>query len=215
MSDLPVVDPDEFDQSPAETPGDPVSVAGVVLAAGTSERFGESNKLLAELGGEAIVRRATRTLVDAGVSPVVVVVGHESEQVRAVLQDMPVSFVENPSYADGQSTSVQAGLAALDDDVDAAVIALGDMPCVDTESIERVLEAYRAGAGTALAAGYEGRRGNPVLFDSRHFAVLRGVDGDTGGRRVLLDSPDAAIVETGDSGVRKDVDRRDDLPDDA
>lgn len=213
MSDLPVVDPDEFERPAPEPSSGGSRVAGVVLAAGTSTRFGEANKLLAALDGEPLVRHAARTLVEADVSPVVVVVGYEGERVRAALESLPVSVVENPSYEAGQATSVQAGIDALGERIDAVVIALGDMPSVATESVDRLVEAYHAGAGTALAAGYEGQRGNPVLFDSQHFDTLRAVHGDTGGRRVLLDAPDAALVETGDPGVTQDVDRRDDVPD--
>lgn len=213
MSDLPVVDPAEFERPTSEPSTGQSRVAGVVLAAGTSSRYGDANKLLATVDDEPLVRHATRTLVDADVSPVVVVVGYEGERVRAALEPLPVSVVENPSYEEGQATSVQAGLEALGDDVDAAVIALGDMPYVAPESVDLLLEAYRAGTGTALAAGYEEQRGNPVLFDSRHFDALRALHGDTGGRRILLDAPDAALVETGDPGVTRDIDRREDVPD--
>ncbi|WP_049982626.1 NTP transferase domain-containing protein [Halorubrum sp. BV1] len=220
MSDdgLPVVSP-PFD---ADEPGqadtaDAPRVAGVLLAAGTSSRFGDDNKLLATVDGEPVVRRAARTLVDAGVNPVVVVVGYEADRVRDAVADLPVRVAVNDAYEAGQSTSVRTGIGALGDtdasgDVDAAVIALGDMPLVDSATVETLIAAYAAGAGDALAAAYDGDRGNPVVFDRRFFDRLVAVDGDVGGREILLAGDASALVAVDDPGVRRDVDRPEDLP---
>jgi molybdenum cofactor cytidylyltransferase len=205
---LPVVDP------PDERAGE-TRVAAVLLAAGTSSRFGDANKLLADVEPDGsgddqqetpMVRRSAQTLVAAGLHSVVVVLGYEAERVRGALEGLDVSFAENPNYEAGQASSVREGVRALGD-VDAVVFALGDMPYVDPASVAALVAAYEDGVGTALAAGYEGARGNPVLFDETHFPALADSDGDTGGKQALLDADDAAVVETGDPGVRRDVDR--------
>lgn len=206
MTDLPVVEP-PFDADAGPAP----RVAGVLLAAGTSSRYGESNKLVEPVDGEPMVRPAARTLLGAGIDPVVVVLGHEASRVREALDDLDVDFVENPNYADGQATSVGTGVRALPPDADAGVFALGDMPWVASETVETLVDAYVAGAGTALAAAVDGERGNPVLWGSEHFDALADRSGDVGGRDLLLSTPRAALVETGDPGVRRDVDRPDDL----
>ncbi|AZH25193.1 nucleotidyltransferase family protein [Haloplanus aerogenes] len=207
--DLPVVDP-------PDSVADPVRekrVAGVLLAAGTSSRFGERNKLLATLNGEPLVRHAARTLADAAVDPLVAVVGADGDRVAAALDGLGFSVVENPNHAEGQATSVRAGVRAVRDasDVAGAVFALGDMPLVASTSVDALVAAYRANEATALAAAYDGERGNPVLFDSRYFDALADVDGDAGGRDILLSGGDSVLVETGDPGVRRDVDTRTDL----
>ena len=213
--DPPVVEP-PFEPSGerAEERSDPEPrVAGVLLAAGTSSRYGGRNKLLEPVDGEPMVGRSARTLVDPGLDPVIVVLGHEADRVRATLADVDaeLQFVVNPDYADGQATSVAAGVAALPDDVDAAVFALGDMPWVRPGTVDALVDAYRVGVGTALAAAFEGQRGNPVLWDTRHFDALADQSGDVGGRDLLLSTDGAALVETGDPGVRRDVDRPDDV----
>ena len=216
--DLPVVEPPfEREGGATGSTDSPPRVAGVLLAAGTSSRYGGRNKLLEPVDGEPMVRRAARTLLVAGLDPVVVVLGHEADRVREVLADPAdglgggLDFVENPDYADGQATSVAVGVAALPEEVDAAVFALGDMPWVRPETVERLVDAHRSGVGTALAAAFEGERGNPVLWDARHFESLAGQSGDVGGRDLLLSTSGAALVETGDPGVRRDVDRPGDL----
>ncbi|MFC4247397.1 NTP transferase domain-containing protein [Natribaculum luteum] len=210
--DLPCYGPDAVTEAfEAADPADP-TVVGVVLAGGTSSRFGEANKLLAELEGEPLVRHATRTLLDAGLAEVVVVVGHEAEAVRATLAGFDVQIVHNPDYDEGLSTTVERGLrAASDVDPNAVVFLPGDMPAVDPATVRQLVDAYRAGLGTALAAASDGRRGNPVLFDQRHFDALLAVDGDVGGRPVLIESDDSACITTDDPGVLQDVDTLEDL----
>jgi molybdenum cofactor cytidylyltransferase len=206
---LPVVK-GHADAAPPDPGAGGPRVAGVLLAAGTSSRFGAANKLLAEVDGTPMVRRAARTLSAASLSPRSVVVGHESDRVAAAVDGLGFAVVENGAYERGQSTSVAAGVRALGD-VDAAVFALGDMPSVAPESVAALVAAYRDGAGSALAAACDGERGNPVLFAREHFDALADVSGDVGGREILLSGPDSALVETGDPGVLRDVDTLADL----
>lgn len=222
-AELPVVEaptPGEASPEEAFTEGEvtegsfDAAVHGVLLAAGTSSRFGEANKLLATEDGEPIVRWAARTLLESSLRSVTVVTGHEAERVRDALTGLDVHVVDAPDYAEGQSRSVRRGVTAVREafpDADAVVMALGDMPDVSPETVDRLVAAYEAGAGAALAAAFQGERGNPVLFDVRFFDALADVEGDEGGREILRSAADAALVETGDPGVRRDVDRPGDL----
>lgn len=188
------------------------TVRGVLLAAGTSSRYGAENKLLEDLDGCPLVRHAAMTLVESDVDGVTVVVGYEQEQVRRALADLDLEFRENDEYAAGQSTSVQKGVRrASEHGADAVLIALGDMPRVSSDTVDLLLRAYDRGVAAILAAAYDGRRGNPVLFDERFFDALTDVEGDTGGRQLLCESEEAVAVETDDTGVTTDVDRPRDL----
>ena len=229
-ADLPVVDPaavasasasGEREHGDGDGDGDEHErdgtepIVGVLLAAGTSSRYGAANKLLVAVEGEPIVRRAAATLCRSAVDRVVTVLGYEAERIGPVLDDIddfdPV-FVENPAYKQGQSTSVRTGVSAASElGAGAVVIALGDMPTVDPTSIDALVDAYRADAGDALAAAFDGRRGNPVLFDRRYFDALGDVSGDVGGREILPNSDRSALVETGDRGVLGDIDTEADL----
>lgn len=205
-TDLPVVDPATVD-GPTRRSG---PVGAVFLAAGPGGRFTAGNKLLADLDGTPLVRRAARPVADAGLEPRVAVVGHEAARIRQSLAGLGFTFVHNAAYESGLAASIERGLAPLST-VSAAVFALGDMPLVRRSTVEGLVAVYRTGDWSALAAAYEGQRGNPVLFDSRYFDSLSRVSGDRGGRDILLESGDAALVETGDPGVLRDVDDRDDL----
>lgn len=187
------------------------TVLGVLLAAGTSTQFGTANKLLAEIDGTPLVRHAARTLLDSRASAVVAVLGHQMSAVRAALSDFDVEFRENEAYEQGMSTSVERGVAAATEaDADAVMFLPGDMPFVKPATVDLLVGAYRANIADAVAPAHRGQRGNPVLFDGRHFDALRSVSGDVGGRRVLLES-DGALIETDDSGTVSDIDTQEDL----
>ena len=184
----------------------------VLLAAGRSSRFDGGNKLLTPVDGVPLVRHAATTLLEAAVDDTVVVLGHDAPAVREALSGLGLSFRVNADYADGQSTSVRAGVdAAIQRDWDGTVFALGDMPFIDPASVDALLEWRLRGSEPIVAAAYAGERGNPVLFDASRYDALAGVTGDTGGRRLFDDCADLAIVETGDPGVVRDVDVRSDL----
>ncbi|WP_254538374.1 nucleotidyltransferase family protein [Halomarina litorea] len=206
---IPLVRPAEF---PDAAPEEGASVWGVLLAAGTSSRYGDRNKLLERFDGEPLVRRAAESLAAAPLDGVVAVVGHQSSAVRDAVDGVVSDVCANEEYERGQSMSVRTGVEAVrDHGADAVVVALGDMPTVRPATVGLLVDAYERGVGTALAAAYEGRRGNPVLFDARHFDALAAVDGDVGGRGVLLASAGGALVATDDPGVVRDVDAPSDL----
>src|SRR5712691_8510552 len=108
-------------------PSEHPRVAAVILAAGSSTRMGR-NKLLLDLGGETLVRRAVRAAVRAGVDQVVVVLGHEEPRVRAELDGLPCAPVVNPDHAEGAGTSVRTGVRQVAAGTDAVVVVLADMP---------------------------------------------------------------------------------------
>jgi molybdenum cofactor cytidylyltransferase len=183
------------------------TVGGVVLAAGPGERYEGPYKLLETVDGTAMVRRAVAAMAESGVSEVVVIVGHEADAVREAIGDLDVEYVENPSYQDGQSTSLHLGVeVARERGWDATVFGLGDMPFVTSTAIDQVIDAYADGRSTIVAAGFEGKRGNPTLFDKSHYDALMDVTGDTGGRPVIMASADVGIVETDEPGVMRDID---------
>ena len=133
------------------------NIAAVVLAAGRSTRMGAINKLIAEIGGKPLVRIAAEQALASRAKPVIVVTGHERERVEAALAGLPVRLVHNPDYADGLGTSLKAGIAAVPDDADGAVVCLGDMPQVDSRADRQIDRRLRSGTRRA-GGGAEHRR---------------------------------------------------------
>jgi molybdenum cofactor cytidylyltransferase len=188
-------------------------VAAVVLAAGQSRRMGPVNKLLADVGGMPMVRQVVTAVAASRARPIVVVTGHEAERVRAALDGLPVSFVDNPDYAEGLSASLRHGLAAVPENAKGALVALGDMPLVDTRQIDRLIAAFDPAAGRAICVPvWHGKRGNPVLWARRFFAEMQAVAGDVGARHLIGEHDDSVHeVEMDSDAVLIDVDSPDAL----
>jgi len=160
------------------------SVAGIILAAGASQRMGQPKPLLL-WRGKPFVCHVARTALDAGLTPVVIVIGAHAEEVWAALADLPVEIVYNPNWAEGQSTSVQAGLQSLPPETDAAVFLLADQPHIPAALVRALLEQH-AQTGAPIVAPLIGeQRGNPVLFDRSTFPDLMSLRGDAGGRLIF------------------------------
>ncbi|CUU42666.1 bifunctional N-acetylglucosamine-1-phosphate uridyltransferase/glucosamine-1-phosphate acetyltransferase [Blastochloris viridis] len=186
----------------------PPRVAAVVLAAGRSTRMGGPNKLLENLGRRPLVRHAVEAALASRAGPVVVVVGHQRDQVVAALAGLPVAVAVNEAHAEGLSSSIRAGIAAVPDAAEAAVVVLADMPDVDAALINRVVAAFDPARGALVVVpACAGRRGNPVLWARRFFADLCRLEGDVGARHLIAAHPDSvAEVAVDGEGALLDVD---------
>jgi CTP:molybdopterin cytidylyltransferase MocA len=174
-------------------------ISGVVLAAGTSSRFGRPKQLL-DLGGMPVLRHVLDAAVAGGLDEVVVVLGHVAREiVDAVPPTGRVRIASNPRYAEGQSTSLRTGLQAVDAESEAAVILLGDQPWVRPDAIAAVVRAFREGAGPVVQASYGGRPGHPTLLGRGVWEpVVAEAEGDEGARAILARHAEwVAAVEVG------------------
>lgn len=183
-------------------------IAAVVLAAGRSSRMGAANKLLAEIDGVPMVRRAVDAALSSKARPVIVVTGNEQGKVQAALRGCKVPFVHNPSFAEGMSTSLRAGLGALPATVDGVLVCLGDMPLVTPAVLDRLIAAYDAVEGRAICVPtWNGKRGNPVLWGRRFFAEIAELAGDVGAKHLIGEHADlVAEVAMPDDSILTDID---------
>ncbi len=182
-------------------------IYGIVLAAGKSSRMG-SNKLLADVGGKALVAHTVEKLKASALQEILVVTGNGAKEVEVVLRSTGVSFVHNPQFAEGLSTSLKCALAALPEDADGALVCLGDMPLVDAQTVNRLISSFSVeDHRTICVPTFNGLRGNPVLWGKQHFGSLMEISGDQGGRLLMEALSDEIVeVETGTNAVLVDVD---------
>jgi CTP:molybdopterin cytidylyltransferase MocA/xanthine/CO dehydrogenase XdhC/CoxF family maturation factor len=192
----------------------PVRVAGIVLAAGSSRRMGH-NKLTAPVRGKPMVRHAVDAALAAGLDPVIVVTGHDTGAVRAALAGAAVRLVQNDDHLEGISKSLRAGIGAVPDNCDGAMVLLGDMPGVNSVLIRRVRAAFKPDAGRAICvATAGGRRGHPVLWGRQFFGEMSSLNGDAGARSLMLrHAGQVCEVEAGDETPLADIDTPEALAD--
>jgi len=134
--------------------------------------MGEQNKLLLPIGGEFMIRKFVKSVCASDVDDVLVVVGHEAEKIKGILEGQPVRFVANPRYLLGMTTSIQSGVRAVSPESDGLLICLSDMPFAQTSDFNCLIHAFndfRIPEGSLIVVPvFQGKRGNPVLF-SREF----------------------------------------------
>jgi molybdenum cofactor cytidylyltransferase len=162
-------------------------LGGVVLAAGRSLRLGTPKQLLA-LGGEALVRRAARAAVEAGLWPVVVVVGDHADEVRASLAGLPIATVSNPDHADGVAGSLRRGLDRLAECAPEAVgvvVLACDQPRVSAGHVEALVAAWRREHRPIAASSYAEAVGLPALFAAAVIPELHALTADEEARAVV------------------------------
>ncbi|MFQ5528182.1 MAG: NTP transferase domain-containing protein [Thermoanaerobaculia bacterium] len=184
-------------------------VAGVILAAGRSARFGaDLPKQLHRIGGQTLVHYSACVALGSQLRRIVVVTGHRGADVGAVVAGLAVEVVHNPNFADGQSTSVKAGLAAVASDADAVLFIPCDLPNLDVPAIDRLIEAYAESRGPIVVPVAEGKRRAPVLIDRSLFGEIDGVTGDRGARQIFPAHEDEIVEVVFDSALPfEDLDR--------
>ena len=155
----------------------------VILAAGGSSRMGEPKQLL-DFQGRSLLHRAAATALEGGCGPVVVVVGAGEERMRAELAGLPVRIVRNEDWSEGLSTSVKAGLAALEGDVEAVIFVPCDQPGVDAGVLNGLLAARERSGRGIVVSGYGGAWGAPMLLAAGYWAEVRELTGDRGAQKV-------------------------------
>jgi molybdenum cofactor cytidylyltransferase len=190
-----------------ETARSSTATAAVVLAAGSSTRMGE-NKLLLPLGGETVVRRAVRTAVEAALDPIIVVLGHEPERVRAALAGLPCRTVVNPDHQGGKGTSLQFGIAevASATAAGAAVVMLADMPFVTAAMLARVAARERT-AAPMVVSRYGEVNAPPILYDRSLFAELLALPGQACGKEMVRRHRAEAVMLSWPEHALSDIDR--------
>jgi molybdenum cofactor cytidylyltransferase len=183
-------------------------IAGILLAAGRSTRFGRQ-KLLEPWQGEPLVRKAARCFLEAGLQPLLVVVSPDTRLVDA-LAGLLLTTVENPHPERGISSSIAIGLRALPEATDAALIGVADQPYLTPQAVGAVVKAFSQ--GRIAVPRWGDHRGNPPVFDRRFFPELLALDGDHGGQRVIAAHVDAVTEVPLPAGLGDDIDRPEEWP---
>jgi molybdenum cofactor cytidylyltransferase len=182
-------------------------ISGIVMAAGSSSRMEGGNKLLLLWGEQCVVQVVVERVCEVGFGEVVVVTGHQREEVEKVLGGYSVRLVHNPGFAEGMAFSIKVGVEVAEGGK-GYLFALGDMPKVRKGTMESVAKALD-GEETISVPVMDGRRGNPVAIGAAHREELLGLEGDRGARSILQRHADRVVeVTVDDEGIFVDMDTR-------
>ncbi len=164
-------------------------VAGIILAAGGSKRYGQPKQLL-DWHGQPFIRAGVKTALEAGLSPVVVITGANADQVESVLKDLPITIKRNDDWQTGQSSSIRVGIQTISEEErkqpGAVIFLLADQPQITRSVILALMEKHTVELQLILAPlVFMEKRGNPILFDRVTFSALLKLQGDVGGRSLF------------------------------
>jgi molybdenum cofactor cytidylyltransferase len=183
--------------------------AAIVLAAGASRRMGR-NKMLLDVDGVPMVRRTVQRVIDAGASPVIVVLGNEPDAVRAALAGLACVFTDNPDYTGPTSGSLHAGLRALPDDVDATLVLLADMVHVTSDMLRALIDADAAHSAPLTVSRYGDVLAPPLLFRRALWPELLAWHGEGCGKQVVRAHESEAVILDWPAEALQDVDTPED-----
>jgi CTP:molybdopterin cytidylyltransferase MocA len=182
-------------------------IAGLILAAGESSRMGTPKATLT-YRGRTFLELIVQTLREGGLERIVVVLGHQAEDIQRQVKIEAAQVVINPDYLSGQTSSLQAGLRSLiAEDLEAVLLCLVDHPAVSAETVRRLVATFRQCGASVVIPTYQGRRGHPVLIGRQVFGELLALACDAGADSVVRRyRPATQFVEVEDEGIVMDVD---------
>jgi molybdenum cofactor cytidylyltransferase len=186
-------------------------LTAIILAAGMSRRMSGKNKLLLPFGDKTMLETTLDHVLESGLEEMVVVVGHEADRIRSLLNDYPVKVVSNPGYAAGMTTSIQAGLREASDRTEGFMICLSDMPLIEAEIYRRLagvfFEEIKREQRVIVQPFYENTPGNPVIFSAFYKNELLALDFPEGCKPVVQANREYVIrVNVATGAVLRDAD---------
>jgi len=173
-----------------------LTVSAILLAAGESRRMGGmTNKLEIPIAGVPLLRRSAKTLIASRLQEIVVVLGHAVDVSRRLLQDLPLTLVENPHYREGQMSSVYRGLDTLATAADGVMVCLADQPLLTPMDIDRLIDAFDRQCDSAiLVPTWHGQRGNPVILAWNQRATILQGQRNLGCKRLIERNPELVVT---------------------
>ena len=191
-----------------------LNIGTIILAAGRGTRMGGDlppKMLLPLRDGKPILWHTVQSALSLGPSEVVLVVRPDLPEMVGALRELPVRCVPNPRYMEGMGTSLAVGIGVLGEEVEAALLMLGDEPNVPPYIIERLVAAYIREGKAITIARYGEQAGPPALFARSIFPELMRLEGDVGARHLISAHPEwACIVQFGEGDRPHDIDTPDD-----
>ena len=186
-----------------------MKIAGLILAAGGSSRMGDENKLMMPFQGKPMLNHVVNASLNSNLTQTFVVVGHQSSEIKNLVQSDDIQCVENEQWETGMASSIVAGISQLKQ-FDGFLILLGDMPLVTPELINEII--VHGSAAKIVIPIKDGLHGNPVFFGSKFRDELLTLYGDSGAKKVIQNNLSSMIkIKIQSNTIFKDYDTKESL----
>lgn len=183
-------------------------ISAVILSAGESSRMGRPKALL-PIDGETFIEKIIGALKKTSVGRIIVILGHNADEIKRRIEPLPVEILHNPDYKLGQLSSLQVALRRLEKeaDCDGVLVHLVDHPYLDAKLVETLIERFLTSGKLIVVPRYKGKRGHPVIFSRRLFAELLSAPMEQGAKAVVnAHRGDTLEIDTENEGIALDID---------
>ncbi len=170
------------------------NITAIILAAGSSTRFGDKNKLLKPFMDSSIFGHVVKTMTNLPIAEVILVTGYEHEKIAEAIKHSNVHIIHNSEFQTGIASSIKCGVSAASQKTEGYMICLGDMPHITMEYIKNLLDTFiNSQIPSIIVPTFQYRKGNPVIFSKNFIDDLLKIEGDKGAREVIDKHPDSII----------------------
>lgn len=170
------------------------NITAIILAAGSSTRFGDKNKLLKPFMDSSIFGHVVKTMTNLPIAEVILVTGYEHEKIAEAIKHSNVHIIHNSEFQTGIASSIKCGVSAASQKTEGYMICLGDMPYITMEYIKNLLDTFiNSQIPSIIVPTFQYRKGNPVIFSKNFIDDLLKIEGDKGAREVIDNHPDSII----------------------
>jgi molybdenum cofactor cytidylyltransferase len=183
----------------------------IILAAGSSARFGNIKQLL-HFNGKTLLQRSIDEAIEAGAAPILVITGANADEISKDINQEQVQVVLNERWQEGMASSIVAGMHAAisyNNDIEKIIITVSDQPFVSSSLFKQLYKTQEESVQHIIACTYADTIGTPVLFTQKYFDGLLSLEGDEGAKKILLaNKGDVATVDFPQGNI--DIDTKDD-----
>ena len=192
-----------------------MNISATILAAGSSERMEEANKLLLPYRSEALIKIVSKMLIDSLLDPIFIVTGYEHDKVVKLLPKSLDNIIYNKDWRKGMSRSIYKAISSLPRHIDGNMIVLGDMPLITVKTLNELKSVFLSNNGEKIIyAEYFGKQANPVIFPKKYFKEMLLLKGDNGCKDIISQNRKNALgVSVDSSEVIFDCDTKGDYSD--
>ena len=189
-------------------------ISAILLAAGQSKRMNGKNKLIKEIKGIPLLKHSIKNILDSSIDELIIVLGFEKEIIKNLInENKKIKFAINKNYESGLASSIKTGLNHLSDNTKAFFICLGDMPNVNKEIYNQLINASFGNKDKEIFVPYyQERQANPILFSKKMKDEIQKIEGDFGAKKIIADNEKKVFkLSTQDKGVITDFNKINDF----
>ena len=169
-------------------------IGGIILAAGSSKRMGDRNKLLLKLDSRPIIKQVCKVALNTNLSPIYVVTGFQKNLIEKVIPSNIDKIIHNKDWNSGMASSIYAGLSCMPNSINGCMIILGDMPLIRVETINLLLSEFKNHlCKNIVFPVFRNNQANPVIFPKLFFPDILASNGDNGAKRILMKFADKSV----------------------